>query len=124
MISILFDSKAEINFMNDKIRQTLQLKMYFTVDEMTIWSGISHVMNLIKVCSHLKIKIDELKIYHHVFIVRNDIFFLILRQFFLTAIFFNYDYRENGVYAIIFNADLTQSIIFKILDRDDRCNKD
>ena len=75
VISILFDSKAEINFMNDKIRQALQLKMYFTIDEMTIWFEIDHVMNLIEVCPHLKIKIEKLKIYHHVFIVRNDIFF-------------------------------------------------
>ena len=98
--------------------------MYFTIDEMTIWSETDQAMNLIEVCPHLKIKIDELKIYHHVFIVRNDIFFLILKQFFLTTIFFNYDYRENEVYAVIFNANLTQSAIFKILDRDDRCNKD
>ena len=123
MISTLFDSEVKINIMNDKIRQALQLKMYLITVEMSIWFETDHAMNLIEICPHLKIKIDELKIYHHVFIVRNDIFFLIFGQFYLTAISFNYAYHEQGVNAVIFNANLTQSAIFKVLDRDDRCNK-
>jgi hypothetical protein len=39
-------------------------------------------------------------------------------------VFINYDYRNDEIYVIIFNSELTQFVIFKTLDRNDHANRD
>ena len=123
-IQALLDSDAEINLMSANIQKNLRLTMHALPVKLLISSQTGHALNLIGVCPHVKMKIGELSTYHHIFVVDSSNHFFVLGQPFLAAVSINYDYRDDGIYAICTNSEFTRSAVFKVMDRYDRQNKD
>ena len=75
---------------------------------------IDHSFNLINVCFHVKMKIEKFSIYYYISVVNifNDSF--VLKLSFLTAVFINYDYCHNEIYAICIHSEFTRTAVFKI----------
>ena len=122
-ILTLMNSETEINFMNADVQKNLRFTMHAMSINFKINFQIDQILNLIDVCFHVKIKIKKLNIYHHFFVVNRFDHFFIFKQFFLTAVSINYDYRANDIYAICTNSEMTRFAIIKIINRFDYLNK-
>ena len=108
--------------MNAKLQTILKLIMHVLSIKILISFQTEHMLNLIDVCFHVKIKIEKLRIYHHIFVVNSSNYSFVLKQFFLTSISINYDYRQNEIYAICTNSDFTRSAVFKVMNKNDKQN--
>ena len=122
-ILTLINSETEINFINVDVQKNLQFTIHAMSINFKINFQIDQILNLIDVCFHVKIKIKKLNIYHHFFVVNRFDHFFIFKQFFLTAVSINYDYRANDIYAICTNSEMTRFAMIKIINRFDRLNK-
>ena len=123
-VQILLNSETEINFMNAKIQKILRFIMHVLFQKIFISFQTNHALNFIEICFHVEMKIENFSIYHHIFVVNSFNHFLVFGQLFLAAVSINYDYREDGIYAICINSELTRSTVFKMMNRYDRQNKD
>ena len=123
-VQTLLDSEAEINFMNAEIQKALRFIMHVLFQKILISFQTDHALNLIEICLHVEMKIENFSTYHHIFVVNNSNHFLIFDQPFLAAVSINYDYKKNDIYAICTNSELIRSAIFKMMNRYDRQNKD
>jgi hypothetical protein len=112
------DSRAEINVMTRRLINMINIAMR-SDSRLKLISHIEHDMNFDEICDDVEVNIDELKTLHHIFIMFHANHQLILKQFFLINVFINYNYRNDEVYVIIFNLELTQIVIFKTFDRND-----
>ena len=112
-------------FLNSRTKMNVMIKTFLNCVELNFCSDsrlqfISHTKHFkkfLEICSNVKINVNELQIYHHVFVMNKTNHFFVLRQLFLTSVSINYDYQENEVYALISNSELIKSVIFKILNR-------
>ena len=121
---ILLDFEAEINFMNAKIQKVLRFIMHVLFQKIFISFQIDHALNLIEVCFHVEMKIEDFSIYHYIFVMNSFNHFLIFDQFFLAAVSIDYSYKKNDIYAICINPKRICSTVFKVMNRYDRQNKD
>ena len=121
-IKALLNSKIEINFMNAKFHNVLNLFIHVFFIKILINFQIEHYLNLFDVCLHVKIKIKKFCIYHHIFVMNNSNHSLVLNLFFFIAISINYNYCQNEIYAICINFDFTRPTIFKIMNKNDKQN--
>ena len=113
---VLLNSRAKMNVMIKTLLNCVELN--FRPDpRLQLISHTRHYKKFLEVCSNVEISVSGLRTYHHVFVVNKADHSLVLKQLFLTSISINYDYRENGVYALISNSELIKSVIFKVLDR-------
>lgn len=87
-------------------------------------SQIDHVLKLLKMCFHVEIKIDELNILHHFFIVDKFAISMILNQPFFAVVLINYDYQKNNIDAICINFEMTRFVLLKIMNCFDKLNID
>jgi hypothetical protein len=117
------DSRAEINVMTRRLMNMIDIAMR-SDSQLKLNFYIEHDMNFDEICDDVEININEFRTLHHIFVMFHANHQLILEQSFLMNVFINYDYRNNEVYIIIFNSELTQFVIFKTLDRNDHANKD
>ena len=121
-IKTLLNSKIEINFMNAKFQNVLNLFINVLFVKILINFQIEHYLNLFDVCFYVKIKIEKFRIYHYIFVMNNSNHSFVLNQFFLITISINYDYCQNEIYAICINFHFTRSTIFKIINKNDKQN--
>ena len=120
----LLDSGAEINLMNAEIQKALRFIMHVLFQKILISFQIDHALNLIEVCLHVEMKIEDFNTYHHIFVVDSFNHFLIFGQFFFAAVSINYDYKKDDIYVICINSKFIRSTVFKMMNRYDRQNKD
>ena len=108
--------------MNVKLQTILKLIMHVFSSKILISFQIGHMLNLLDVCFHVKIKIGEFRIYHHIFVINSSNYSFVLNQSFLISISINYDYRQNEIYVICINFDFIRSTVFKIMNKNDKQN--
>ena len=108
--------------MSAKFQTILKLIMYALSVKILISFQIDNMLNLLDVCFHVKIKIEEFRIYHHIFVMNSSNHSFVLNQLFFISISINYDYCQNGIYAICTNSDFIQSTVFKIMNKNDKQN--
>ena len=113
---ILLNLRAKMNVMIKTFLNCVELNFHFN-SRLQLISHIEHYKIFLEICSNVKINVNELRIYHHVFVTNKMNHFFILKQFFFTFVSINYNYREHKVYAFILNFELIKSVIFKILNR-------
>jgi hypothetical protein len=118
----LLDSGAEINVMTRRLMNMVGIAMR-PGPRLKLISHTGHDMDFDGVCDDVEVNIGGLRTLHHIFVVPHADHQLVLGQPFLMDVSINYDYRNDGVYAIISNPELTQSAIFKALDRNDHANR-
>jgi hypothetical protein len=119
---ILLDSRAEINVLTRRLMNMIDIAMR-SDSRLKLISYIEHDMNFNEICDDVEVNINEFRMLHYIFVMSHANHQLVLKQFFLMNVFINYDYRNDEVYVIIFNSELTQFVIFKTLDRNDHANR-
>jgi hypothetical protein len=80
-------------------------------------------MNFDEICDDVEVNINKFRTLYYIFVMFHANHQLVLEQSFLMNVFINYDYRNDEVYVIIFNSELTQFVIFKTFDRNNYANK-
>ena len=71
----------------------LKLIIHVFLIKILINFQIDHMLNLLDVCFHVKIKIEKFRIYHYIFVINNSNHSFVLNQVFLIFVSINYNYR-------------------------------
>jgi hypothetical protein len=98
----LLDSEAEINMITRRLMNIVDMTMR-PGSRLRLISYTRHDMGRDGVCTDVEVDVGGLCTIHHIFVVAYADHQLVLRQFFLTDVFINYDYRNDGVYAMMSN---------------------
>lgn len=123
-IRVLLNFDAKVNLMFQKFQKLFNLIMHVFVRRIIINFQIDHVLKLLKMCFHVKIKIGELNILHQFFIVDKFAISVILNQFFFAVVLINHDYRKNNIYVICINFEMIRFAVLKMMNRFDKLNID